>query len=142
VEVKMISIIKDPIDVNKILIDVKDDSAGATSLFLGHVRNQSDVGTVYRIYYEAYKEMAEKSLVEIEREVLKKWSVKKFIAIHRIGDLSVGEISVAVAVSSKHRKEAFEACRYGIDAIKVKAPIWKKEISEKGELWAKGVTPR
>jgi molybdopterin synthase catalytic subunit len=138
----MISIIKDPIDVNKILIDVKDDSAGATSLFLGHVRNQSDVGTVYRIYYEAYMEMAEKSLVEIEREVLKKWPVKKFIAIHRIGDLSVGEISVAVAVSSKHRKEAFEACRYGIDAIKVKAPIWKKEISEKGELWAKGVTPR
>jgi molybdopterin synthase catalytic subunit len=142
VEVKMISIIKDPIDVNKILIDVKDDSAGATSLFLGHVRNQSDVGTVYRIYYEAYKEMAEKSLVEIEREVLEKWPVKKFIAIHRIGDLSVGEISVAVAVSSKHRKEAFEACRYGIDAIKIKAPIWKKEISDKGELWAKGVTPR
>lgn len=138
----MISITKDPIDVNKILIDVKDDSAGATSLFLGHVRNQSDVGTVYGIYYEAYKEMAEKSLAEIERDVLKKWPVKKFIVIHRIGDLSVGEISVAVAVSSKHRKEAFEACKYGIDTIKVKAPIWKKEISDKGELWARGVTPR
>lgn len=138
----MISITKDPIDVNKILIDVKDDSAGATSLFLGHVRNQSEVGTVYGIYYEAYKEMAEKALAEIERDVLKKWSVKKFIAIHRIGDLSVGEISVAVAVSSKHRKEAFEACKYGIDTIKIKAPIWKKEISAKGELWSKGVVPR
>lgn len=137
----MISITKDPIDVNKILLDVKDDSAGATSLFLGHVRNQSEVGTVHGIYYEAYKEMAEKSLAEIERDVLKKWPVKKFIAIHRIGDHSVGDISVAVAVSSIHRKEAFEACRYGIDTIKVKAPIWKKEISDKGELWAKGSHP-
>ncbi len=138
----MISILEDPIDVNKILIDVKDDSAGATSLFLGHVRNQSDVGIVYGIYYEVYKEMAEKTLAEIERDVLKKWPVKKFIAIHRIGDLDVGEISVAVAVSSKHRKEAFEACKYGIDTIKIKAPIWKKEISAKGELWTRGVVPR
>ena len=64
------------------------------------------------------------------------------MAIHRIGDLKVGEPSVAVAVSSEHRKEAFEACKYGIDEIKTKVPIWKKEVSESGVAWVEGITPK
>jgi len=83
--------------------------------------------------------MAEKILQEIEIEVHKKWNINKFVAIHRTGTLKVGEVSVAVAVSAEHRKEAFDACRFGIDSIKEKAPIWKKEFAESGTEWL-GVT--
>ena len=138
----MISITRDPIDVCKILQDAKDRSAGGTTLFIGSVRDHNEKGTVSEIYYEAYKEMAEDKLAEIESEVRKRWNVKKFVAIHRIGDLRVGDISVAVAVSSEHRKEAFEACKYGIDKIKTMVPIWKKEVSESGEAWVEGVSPK
>jgi molybdopterin synthase catalytic subunit len=135
----MISITESPIDVFKVLMEVQDRSAGATTIFTGSIRDHNDKGTVSELYYEAYKEMAEEILAEIENEVIKRWHVKKFIAIHRTGNLKVSDISVAVAVSSEHRKEAFEACRYGIDSIKSRVPIWKKEVSELGTLWTDGV---
>ncbi|MFQ5940897.1 MAG: molybdenum cofactor biosynthesis protein MoaE [Nitrososphaerales archaeon] len=137
----MISITRDPIDLCKILVSVKDKSAGGAVLFIGSVRDHNEKGSVSEIYYEAYKEMAEEKLAEIENEVRKRWNVKKFVAIHRIGNLTVGEPSVAVAVSSEHRKEAFEACKYGIDEIKTRVPIWKKEVSDSGVVWAEGVSP-
>ncbi len=83
--------------------------------------------------------MAEKILQEIENEVNLKWKINRYIAIHRTGTLKVGEVSVAVAVSSEHRKEAFEACKFGIDSIKKKTPIWKKEFTESGTEWLEGV---
>ena len=86
--------------------------------------------------------MAEKVLQEIEIEIHKKWKVNKFIAIHRTGTLKVGEVSVAVAVSAEHRREAFEACKFGIDAIKEKAPIWKKEFAGDAVEWLEGVIPK
>jgi molybdopterin synthase catalytic subunit len=135
----MISITEGPIDVFKILMEVQDRSAGATTVFTGSIRDHNDKGTVSELYYEIYKEMAEEILAEIESEVTKRWHVKKFIAIHRIGNLKVSDISVVVAVSSEHRKEAFDACRYGIEGIKSRVPIWKKEISELGALWIDGV---
>ena len=138
----MISITRDPIDLCKILVDAKDRSAGGTVLFIGSVRDHNEKGTVSEIYYEAYKEMAEDKMAEIESEVRKRWKVKKFIAIHRIGDLKVGDVSVAVAVSTEHRKEAFEACKYGIDEIKTRVPIWKKEVSESGVAWVEGISPK
>jgi len=135
----MISITEGPIDVFKVWMEVQDRSAGATTVFTGSIRDHNDKGTVSEIYYEAYKEMAEEILLEIESEVTKRWHVKKFMAIHRTGNLNVSDISVAVAVSSEHRKEAFEACRYGIESIKSRVPIWKKEVSELGALWTDGV---
>lgn len=138
----MISITRDPIDLCKILVDAKDRSSGGTVLFIGSVRDHNENGPVSEIYYEAYKEMAEEKITEIEDEVRKRWNIKKFVAIHRIGNLRVGEPSVAVAVSSEHRKEAFEACRYGIDEIKTRVPIWKKEVSASGTVWAEGVSPK
>ena len=74
------------------------------------------------------KKWLKNMMTEIEKEVLYKWNIIKFSATHRIGTLKVSEISVAVAVSSEHRKEAFEACKYGIDNIKTRVPIWKKEV--------------
>ncbi len=131
----MISITEKPIDVNEIILETHHDSAGAISLFIGTVRNHNEGKKISGIHYEAYKEMAETVLSEIENAAMKKWNVKKLVAVHRIGDLTVGDISVIVAVSTEHRKEAFEACKYVIDMIKNRVPIWKKERSDAGEHW-------
>jgi molybdopterin synthase catalytic subunit len=135
----MISITPDPIDLCKVLVDTMDRAAGATTLFIGCVRDHNEHDSVSEIYYEAYKEMAEENLAQIENEARKRWNIKKFVAVHRIGTLSVGDISVAVAVSAEHRGEAFEACKYGIDEIKVRAPIWKKEVCGSGVYWVEGI---
>jgi molybdopterin synthase catalytic subunit len=136
----MFSISKDPIDVERLLANVKDDSAGATILFLGTVRNHNEDYAVSGIYYEAYIRMAEDAMSKIEAEAIKRWNLKKFAAAHRIGNLKIGEVSVAVAVSSEHRAEAFEAARYAIDQIKSEVPIWKKEIINNGKeaRWVQG----
>ncbi len=135
----MISVTKDIIDVNRVLEEVHDDSAGATSFFIGTVRDHNEGKRVYGIHYEAYKEMAEKVLLEIENETIKKWNTKRFIAVHRVGDLKIGDISVIVAISTEHRKEAFEACRHTIDMIKTRVPIWKKEKSDSEEYWLENI---
>lgn len=136
----MISITKDVIDQLKVLDQINDDSSGALVLFTGSVRNHSSKGKVEGIFYEAYEEMVEEILKKIEKEISENWSVKKFIAILRTGYLNVGEISVIVGVSSEHRKDAFEACNYGIDNIKKRCPIWKKEKMQSGNSeWVEGV---
>src|SRR5918911_98106 len=113
----MISITSEPIDLCQILLEAKDRSSGGTTLFIGSVRDHNEKERIFEIYYEAYKEMAEQNLAEIENEVRRRWNIKRFVAVHRIGNLRVGDISVAVAASAEHRKEAFEACKYGIDVI-------------------------
>ena len=138
----MISITEKPIDVNKLLNDVSDPASGAVVLFTGTVRDHNEVGKVSELHYEAYLEMAEKVLQEIENEIHKKWKINKFIAIHRTGTLKVGEVSVGVSVSAEHRREAFEVCKFGIDAIKERVPIWKKEFTESGTQWLEGAIPK
>jgi len=140
VEVKLISITEKPIDVDKLLDYVSDQSSGASVLFTGTIRDHNEQDKVSKLHYEAYQEMAEKILQGIENEVHTKWKINKFIAIHRTGTLKVGEVSVVVAVSSGHRKEAFEACKFGIDSIKEKAPIWKKEYANSGSEWLGVIT--
>jgi molybdopterin synthase catalytic subunit len=108
---------------------------------LGTVRNHNDDDdAISAIYYEAYISMAEEAMAKIEAEAFKRWNLKKFAAVHRIGNLKIGEVSVAIAASSEHRAEAFEAGRYAIDRIKTEVPIWKKEVitGHKGGIWAKG----
>jgi|SRR5919199_6212863 molybdopterin synthase catalytic subunit len=138
----MNAITQEPIDIFTILQSSEDPSAGATVLFIGSVRDHNNTEKVSEIYYEAYEKMAENVLTEIEDKVLKKWNVKKFSAIHRIGNLKVNEISVAIAISTEHRQDAFEACRYTIDTIKAKMPIWKKELLNSGMTeWKDGILP-
>jgi len=138
----MISITEKTIDVNKLLSELSDQSSGASVFFTGTVRDHNGLGKVSQLHYEAYEKMAEKVLQEIENEIQKKWKINKFIAIHRTGSLKVGEVSVVVAVSAEHRKEAFEACKFGIDAIKERTPIWKKEFGESKTEWLEGVIPK
>jgi molybdopterin synthase catalytic subunit len=138
----MFSISEDPINVEGLLANVKDDSAGASILFLGTVRNHNEGYDVSGIYYEAYIRMAEDAMSKIEAVAIKRWNLKKFAAVHRIGNLKIGEVSVAIAVSSEHRAEAFEAARYAIDQIKTEVPIWKKEVINNGKeaRWAHGTS--
>lgn len=128
-----------PINPSEILASVQDASAGGTVVFLGTIRNRNEGRPVRGLRYEVYREMAERRMLEIEGEVKNKWPVRKIAMVHRYGDLRVGEVSVAVAVSSEHRAEAFEACRYAIDTIKRTLPLWKKEKGKGGEeSWVAG----
>ena len=108
-------------------------------MFLGTVRNISEVGKVREMTYEAYREMAEKELLRIEKEMMRKWPLKKGRIVHRTGRLALKDISVGIAVSSAHRADAFEACRYAIERIKRVAPIWKRErLSTGKDIWVEG----
>ena len=135
---------KEKIDPSTLLASVGDPGAGAVALFLGTVRDHSEAGKVEEIEYEAYSPMAEKSLARTEEEVRRRWPRTTGVKIvHRVGRLSVGEVSVAIAVSSPHRAEAFEACRYAIEEIKRDAPIWKREkLADGREVWVGGVPTR
>jgi molybdopterin synthase catalytic subunit len=123
-----------------VMRSVGDPGAGAVVLFLGTVRDSSEAGSVERIEYEAYEPMAEKRLAQAEQEVRRRWPETTGVTIvHRLGNLAVGEVSVAVAVSSPHRAEAFEACRHAIETIKRDVPIWKREkLGDGSEVWVEG----
>lgn len=130
---------KSPIDPSSVLREVADPSAGGTVLFIGTVRNKSEGAAVVGLEYDAYREMAERRMSDIEDQARRRWPVKKMAIVHRYGRLRVGEVSVAVAVSSEHRAEAFEAARFAIDTIKRTLPLWKKEIVKGGKgRWTKG----
>jgi len=137
----MVELISEKISVDKILNAVEDPSTGAVVLFLGRVRDHANGRQVTRMAYEAYSEMAQKKMQEIEDEVKNRWPVQKITMIHRTGELELGEVSVAIAVACPHRKEAFEACRFAIDTLKETVPIWKKEHYTDGETWVEGTVP-
>lgn len=116
-----------------------DGGAGGTCVFLGTVRDRSDAGDVTGLTYEAWEELALRRLEELGEEVFARWPVRKVALLHRFGELAVGDVSVAIAVSAPHRAEAFEACRHAIERLKHDVPIWKKEHLVSGESsWVMG----
>ncbi len=126
-----------PIDYHALTQSVRRPHCGAVCLFLGTVRDLTGDDVTAFLEYEAYPPMAEKKLAEIEADIRRRWPVGDVALVHRLGKLAVGEISVAVAVSSPHRAEAFEAGRFAIDTLKEVVPIWKKDISPSGEeVWS------
>jgi molybdopterin synthase catalytic subunit len=107
---------------------VSDPSNGAIVVMSGTVRDNTNGQPVESLEYQAYEPMAIKVFQDIAAQIQTQWPAIQRIAIyHRIGRLSVGEVSVLVAVGSPHRAEAFAACQFGIDTLKHTAPIWKKE---------------
>jgi molybdopterin synthase catalytic subunit len=136
----MIYITSECLSLQHVLDELQDNSAGAISIFIGNVRSRSTYGNVLEIYYEVYREMAEETMREIEKEVFAKWNVKKIAMMHRIGTLKVGQTSVIIGISSEHRDESFQACNYAIDNLKGRVPIWKKEIFKSGQKWVDGVS--
>jgi molybdopterin synthase catalytic subunit len=128
----MVALTHDPIDYHALTESVRRPGCGAVCLFLGTVRDLTGDEVTAFLEYEAYPPMAEKKLAEIEAEVRRRWPVGDVALVHRLGKLGVGEISVAVAVSSPHRAEAFEAGRFAIDTLKQVVPIWKKDVAPSG----------
>lgn len=109
--------------------------AGAVTVFTGHVREWTHGVRTLSLAYEAYVPMAEKKLVQIGDEIQQRWPHTKVAIAHRIGELQITDIAVVIAVSSPHRKAAYEANEYAIERIKEVVPIWKKEIWEDGQQW-------
>ncbi|HJZ57203.1 MAG TPA: molybdenum cofactor biosynthesis protein MoaE [Gemmataceae bacterium] len=128
----MIRLTHDPIDYHALTEAVRSPRCGAVALFLGTVRDLTGEQVTVFLDYEAYAPMAEKKLAEIEQQVRGRWPVGDIGMVHRLGRLAVGEVSVAVAVSCPHRTEAFDACRFAIDALKELVPIWKRENAPDG----------
>jgi len=137
----MVQLTRHPIDLNVLLAEVQDDGSGGVVLFLGRVRNHSNGQRVTGLSYEAFEEMAEAQLRKIETQARERWPVRALSIHHRLGEMRIGDISVAVAVACAHRSEAFAACKFAIDRLKVKVPIWKKEIREDGSFWFEGALP-
>ena len=137
----MFAITRDPLDPQPLVEAVRKDESGAVALFYGVVRNHNMGRSVQYLEYDAYESMAVKKLREVADEVCAKFPVNGVAALHRIGRLEIGETSLLVAVSSPHRKEAFEACHYAVDRIKETVPVWKKEVWEDGSEWIEGHMP-
>ena len=132
----------EPIDASAVLAEVGADEDGAALLFLGVVRNHADGRPVRGMHYEAYREMAERELRTIAGEAAARLGTDRVSVVHRTGDLAIGEVSVAIAVSSPHRAEAYEASRYVIEEIKKRLPVWKREHYVDGaRAWVEGTIP-
>jgi molybdopterin synthase catalytic subunit len=131
-----------PIDVAELLSSVGAREDGAVLLFVGIVRDHADGRPVDGMSYEAYEEMAEEVLRAIAREASARLGTDRVAVIHRVGELEIGDVSVAIAVSSPHRAEAYEASRYVIEEIKKRLPVWKKERYTDGAAeWVEGTMP-
>lgn len=136
------AITSDPITAETVLRHVGDDGDGAVCVFLGVVRDHNEGRSVRGVAYSAYREMAERVLAEIAAEAAERAGSDRVAVVHRTGELAVGEASVAIAVSSPHRAEAFDACRYVIEEIKKRLPVWKQERYVDGdEAWLDGAVP-
>ncbi len=130
----MTSLTREPIDDARLTELVRRPNCGAILTFLGTVRDLTGDEVTVALDYEAYGPMAEAKLAEIEADVRARWAIGEVAMVHRLGRLTVGDVSVAVAVSSPHRADAFAACRHAIDRLKELVPIWKREN------WADGRT--
>jgi molybdopterin synthase catalytic subunit len=113
--------------------ELLDLAAGAYASFEGWVRNHNEGQVVTRLEYEAFQELAVKEGERIIADALRRFPVKHALCIHRVGTLDLRDMAVWVGVSSAHRREAFDACRFIIDEVKHRVPIWKKEHYQSGD---------
>ena len=136
----LVRLARDPLDVGSLTTASPAD--GAVCLFLGVVRNENAGRSVLRLEYEAYEEMALPLMREIAAEARRLFPVTAVRLVHRLGRLQIGEASVAVVAVSPHRAEAFAACRFAIDTLKARVPIWKKEFYADGSAWLEPAGPQ
>jgi molybdopterin synthase catalytic subunit len=133
-----VAVTDEPLDVMAIVDFVADDASGSTVLFSGTVRNHSPGRQgVTRLEYEAYEGVVVTKIREVVDEAKEQWPIERVAAVHRTGVLGLGESAVIVAVSTAHRSDGFPACRYIIDELKHRVPIWKKEHWDGGSEWVR-----
>jgi molybdopterin synthase catalytic subunit len=124
-----------PIEPAALLAAVRRDGDGGLAVFVGVVRDHNEGRRVIRLEYSAYIPMAEKEMDRISQEIAAAHPGVIVALRHRVGSLAVGDVAVAVAAAAPHREQAFAACRAGIEAIKARVPIWKKEFGPDGSAW-------
>ncbi len=135
----MFLITEEIINPNNIELEFPSSKVGAKSIFEGIVRDNNLGQAVRKLEYQCYKELAIKEGSLILKEALTKYKVDDVFCIHRTGKLEIGETAVLVRVLAAHRDDSFQGCRYIIDEVKKRVPIWKKEIYKSGESnWLKG----
>ena len=123
----------------ELIIQLEDPDCGAIATFSGTVRRHNFNRQVIRLHYQSYKTLAVKEGNKILGEAKKQFNIINALCVHRVGDLNIGEIAVWIGVNAGHRDAAFDACRYVIDEIKTRVPIWKKEIYVDGDSgWLEG----
>ncbi|SEF84112.1 molybdopterin synthase catalytic subunit [Thermomonospora echinospora] len=133
--IRLIGIRDTPLSVDEVFAAVGDASAGGTALFVGTVRDHDHERPVTRLSYSAHP-TAERELRAVMEKIAADFPVRAMAAVHRVGDLAVGDLAVVVAVSCPHRAEAFTACRRLIDDLKSQVPIWKHQLfADGGEEW-------
>jgi molybdopterin synthase catalytic subunit len=122
-----------PVDLGALVAAVQSPERGGIACFLGTVRNHHHGREVLRLEYSAYAPMAEAECARIVAETQSRWDVTVGLR-HRLGQLEIGEVAVAVVAASAHRDEAFIACRYVIEELKRRVPIWKREFYADGAV--------
>ena len=131
----MARVTRDPLDPSALLAEARRDGDGGLTVFVGVVRDNAAGRAVTEMEYEAYEPMAEKEMERIEADLAGRFPDVRLVMRHRIGRLRVGEVAVVVAASAPHREEAFAACRAGIEEIKARVPVWKREWGPDGSVW-------
>ena len=127
---------EDSFSISKMILELSEkDNVGAVVSFSGYVREFSKEKQLKYMELEHYPGMTEKALESIVQKAKSHWGIEQTTIIHRVGKLLPKDIIVGVIVSSRHRSNAFKACEFIIDFLKTEAPFWKKEISDKGEVW-------
>jgi molybdopterin synthase catalytic subunit len=128
----------DPIELSTLLAKVQSPSRGGVACFIGAVRNHHGGRAVVRLDYSAYAAMAEAECSHIVAEAESRWMCAVALS-HRIGTLAIGDTAVAITAAASHRDEAFAACRYVIEQVKRRVPIWKREVYADGSVaWVGG----
>ena len=140
--VPLLAIGPEPLELNALVAAVGDrpGADGAVVTFLGLVRNHNAGRSVLYLEYEAFEPLAIKAFSRIAAELHERWPGARLALQHRVGRLEVGAASIAIAVASAHRAEAYAACRYTIERVKQIAPIWKREFFDGGDVWIEGAT--
>jgi molybdopterin synthase catalytic subunit len=134
----MVRLQSEPIDLAALESAVRSDADGAVATFVGLVREENLGRRVLRIEYHAYPEMARRQLEALAGELREEFGTGRVAIVHRLGSLTVGEASVAIAVAAPHRREALAACAAAIDRLKLRVPVWKREFFEGGSVWIEG----
>jgi molybdopterin synthase catalytic subunit len=133
--IRLLDLRDTPLSVDEVLEAVRDDGSGGTALFLGTVRDDDHGRAVTALGYSAHPSAVE-ALRTVAEEVVAAYDVRALAAVHRVGDLAVGDIAVVVATACPHRGEAFAASRMLIDELKARVPIWKHQrFADGGEEW-------
>ncbi|MFE3828149.1 molybdenum cofactor biosynthesis protein MoaE [Streptomyces sp. NPDC059092] len=133
--IRLLAIRDTPLSVDEVFRAVGDDAAGGTALFVGTVRDHDGGASVDALGYSCHPS-AEAELRRVAEKIVAGHPVRALAAVHRVGDLEIGDLAVVVAVSCPHRAEAFEACRKLIDDLKHEVPIWKhQKFSDGTEEW-------